>query len=46
MSYSEDLKKQDRWAEELRRWENAHPEHQPFREDSDSQRRLNRSRRQ
>ena len=33
-----DLAKQDRWAEELRRWENAHPEHQPFKEDNDSQR--------
>ena len=26
------------WIDELIRWENTHPEYQPFREDSNSQR--------
>ena len=32
--------KQEEWNDELKRWENAHPEYQPFKEDYDSQRQL------
>ena len=30
---------QEQWNDELKRWENTHPEYEPFKEDSDSQRR-------
>ena len=33
--------KQEEWNDELKRWENTHPEYQPFKEDSDSQRQQN-----
>ena len=33
--------KGEEWAYELIKWENAHPEYQPFKEDKDSQRQLN-----
>ena len=29
------------WIDELIKWENAHPEYQPFKEDKDSQRQQN-----
>jgi len=29
------------WIDELIKWENAHPEYKPFKEDEDSQRRQN-----
>jgi hypothetical protein len=29
------------WIDELIRWENTHPEYQPFKEDKDSQRQQN-----
>ena len=32
---------QSSWIDELIRWENAHPEYKPFKEDSDSQRQQN-----
>ena len=32
---------QEDWVNELVKWENAHPEYQPFQEDKDSQRQLN-----
>jgi hypothetical protein len=34
-------KSQSSWIDELIKWENAHPEYKPFREDEDSQRRQN-----
>ena len=33
--------KQEEWNDELKRWENTHPEYKPFKEDSDSQRQQN-----
>jgi hypothetical protein len=33
--------KQNSWIDELIKWENAHPEYKPFKEDKDSQRRQN-----
>ena len=39
--FQAEVSKQDAWADELKRWEDSHPSHQPFKEDSDSQRRLN-----
>ena len=33
--------KQEEWNDELKRWENIHPEHNSFKEDIDSQRQLN-----
>ena len=33
--------KQEEWNDELKRWENAHPEYKPFKEDPDSQRQQN-----
>jgi len=36
------VRKIDQWIDEKIRWENAHPEYQPFREDFDSQRFLHR----
>ena len=32
--------KQEEWNDELKRWENTHPEYNSFKEDSDSQRQL------
>ena len=32
---------QEEWNDELKRWENTHPEYKPFKEDSDSQRQQN-----
>jgi hypothetical protein len=32
---------QEDWVNELIKWENAHPEYQPFQEDKDSQRQQN-----
>jgi hypothetical protein len=29
------------WVDELIKWENAHPEYQPFKEDNNSQRQQN-----
>ena len=46
MNYNEfwdNVLKQKEWDEELKRWEYNHS-HQPFKEDNDSQRRLNHSR--
>lgn len=34
-----EIKKQSDWIDELIRWENKNPDYQPFKEDSDSQRR-------
>mgnify|MGYP001200427890 CR=1 FL=1 len=31
----------EEWNDELKRWENTHPEYKPFKEDSDSQRQQN-----
>ena len=31
----------DSWIDELIKWENAHPEYEPFKEDKDSQREQN-----
>ena len=31
----------DSWIDELIKWENAHPEYEPFKEDKDSQREEN-----
>ena len=33
--------KQEEWNDELKRWENTHPEYKPFKEDSNSQRQQN-----
>ena len=33
--------KEDEWVDELIKWENAHPEYKPFKEDKDSQRQQN-----
>ena len=44
MNYNQfwdDVLKQEEIIDELIRWENAHPEYKPFKEDSDSQRQLN-----
>ena len=44
MNYSnfwDNVLKQEEWNDELKRWENTHPEYQPFKEDSDSQRQQN-----
>ena len=41
MNYSnfwDNVLKQEEWNDELKRWENTHPEYKPFKEDSDSQR--------
>jgi hypothetical protein len=35
------MKTETSWIDELIKWENAHPEYQPFKEDNDSQRQLN-----
>lgn len=32
---------QEDWIDELIKWENAHPEYKPFKEDSNSQRQQN-----
>jgi hypothetical protein len=32
---------QEDWIDELIKWENTHPEYQPFKEDKDSQRQQN-----
>ena len=32
---------QEDWIDELIRWENTHPEYEPFKEDNDSQRQQN-----
>ena len=32
---------QEDWIDELIKWENAHPEYQPFKDDKDSQRQQN-----
>ena len=39
--YKKFLIKQEEWNDELKRWENAHPEYKPFKEDTDSQRQQN-----
>ena len=33
--------KEDEWVDELIKWENAHPEYKPFKEDNNSQRQQN-----
>jgi hypothetical protein len=33
--------KEEEWIDELIKWENAHPEYKPFKEDNNSQRRQN-----
>jgi len=33
--------KEEEWVYELIKWENAHPEYKPFKEDKDSQRQQN-----
>ena len=33
--------KQEEWNDDLKRWENIHPEYKQFKEDSDSQRQQN-----
>ena len=37
-NFWDNVLKQEEWSDELKRWENTHPEYQPFKEDSDSQR--------
>lgn len=37
----DDVLQQEEWNDELKRWENTHPEYTPFQEDSDSQRSQN-----
>mgnify|MGYP006272465547 CR=1 FL=1 len=32
-----DIVKQNSWIDELIKWENAHPEYKPFKEDKNSQ---------
>jgi len=44
MNYSnfwDNVLKQEEWNDELKLWENTHPEYEPFKEDSDSQRQQN-----
>jgi len=44
MNYSnfwDNVLKQEEWNDDLKRWENTHPEYKPFKEDSDSQRQQN-----
>ena len=38
---NKDIAKQNAWIDELIKWENAHPEYQPFKEDKNSQRQQN-----
>jgi hypothetical protein len=38
---STELPMDDSWIDELIKWENAHPEYEPFKEDKDSQRQEN-----
>ena len=38
-NFWDNVLKQEEWNDELKRWENTHPEYEPFKEDSDSQRR-------
>ena len=40
-NFWDNVLKQEDWNDELMRWENAHPQHQQFKEDSDSQRQQN-----
>ena len=40
-NFWDNVLKQEEWNDELKRWENTHPEYQPFKEDSDSQRQQN-----
>ena len=37
-SFWDNVLKQEEWNDELKQWENAHPEYKPFKEDFDSQR--------
>ena len=36
-----EMKNETSWIDELIKWENAHPEYEPFKEDKDSQRQEN-----
>ena len=40
-SFWDNVLNQEEWNDELKRWENTHPENKPFKEDSDSQRQQN-----
>ena len=40
-NFWDNVLKQEEWSDELKRWENTHPEYKPFKEDSDSQRQQN-----
>jgi hypothetical protein len=40
-NFWDNVLKQEEWNDDLKRWENAHPEYEPFKEDSDSQRQQN-----
>jgi len=40
-NFWDNVLKQEEWNDELKRWENTHPEYQQFKEDSDSQRQQN-----
>ena len=40
-NFWDNVLKQESWNDELMRWENAHPEYEPFKEDNNSQRQQN-----